>query len=109
MDHTDLLISECSTHSPYPGKIPLYSRVKITKPGHSMNGCIGEVHRILSPQKMTVQLSSNDVAGFSQDFPMLEEFFEVSEVQPLDKGLNSPYTIDLTVVQQNLKQMLGVV
>jgi hypothetical protein len=109
MEHTDLLISECSTHSPYPGKIPLYSRVKVNKPGHSLNGCIGEVNRILTPTMVTVQLSSNDVAGFSQDFPMSEEIFEDTEVQPLDKGLNSPYTIDLTIVEQNLKQLLGVV
>lgn len=108
MDHTCLTISECSTHSPYVGKIPLYSRVKITKPGHSMNGCVGEVNKILTPTKVTLQLSSNDVAGFSQDFPMLEEIFEESEIQPLDKGLNSPYTIDLTIVEQNLKQLLAV-
>ena len=54
-------------------------------------------------------LSSNDVAGFSQDFQFTKRPFHEENLTPIDLGLNSPFEIDLQQLETDLKSLLNTV
>jgi hypothetical protein len=105
MTHTNLTISDCTTHAAFAGNFPLYSRVKVNNSANPWNGCVGEVEELPSPTTILVRLSSNDIAGFSQDFPQAAYIFDAAELQAVDKGLNSPYVVDIQALEANLKKL----
>lgn len=104
MDHTRLSILECTDHVPSPGKFKLFSRVRV-KSYHQYAGCYGEVEGFEEPSQVLVKLSSNDVAGFSQDFPMTKIFFEDDDLESVDDGLNSPYKCVIAGIERHLNDL----
>jgi hypothetical protein len=42
-----------------------------------------------------VNVSNNDVAGFAHNQIFTEEWISANDLQPLDKGLNSPFECDI--------------
>lgn len=107
MEHTALVVSDCTMHTPSPGKFKLFSRVRVTGAENHYNGCVGEVEGFYREGKVIVSVSSNNVAGFSQDFPMVKVEFDEDDLEAVDNGLNSPYTIDLDLLEENLKNILS--
>lgn len=99
MNHTNILYSYSSSLELFEGKYSLYSRVTIKK-----TGIIGEVEGY-NEKKVVVRVSRNDVAGFSQDFPYETNEFEEDELEALDNGLNSPYCVNLTTLEEDLKRL----
>ncbi len=109
MDHTKIVYSHCASHVPYAGKFPLYSRVKVVNSESPYSGYVGEVEAVNSATKqIQLNISSNDVAGFSQDFQLRSIWVEESSVEPLDLGLNSPYVCDLQQLEVNIKRALDL-
>jgi capsular polysaccharide biosynthesis protein len=109
MDHTRIIYSNCTQHYPYAGKFPLYSRVKIVNPANPYVGRIGEVEATIlnsAGNQIQLNLSSNDVAGFSQDFQIQAVYVNETDVEPLDLGLNSPYSCDLHQLELDIKRAL---
>jgi hypothetical protein len=110
MDHTNPIYSHCTSHTPYAGKFPLYSRVKITHLTSPYRGYIGEVEAIdTTTNQIQLHLSSNDVAGFSQDFQLKTVWVNSADVEPLDFGLNSPYSCNLETLEADIKRALNIV
>lgn len=106
MDHTHTLYSD-SCALAETGRIPSYTRVKVKQGEHT--GCIGEVEgyeEVEGTKRYTVALSQNDIAGFSQDFPLRHETFLEEDLEPLDGGLNSPFVCDVDAVERDLKLLL---
>lgn len=97
MNHTQITYSNTATLFEYEGKFPLYSRVRYT-----LTGQIGEVEES-KEDLCRVTLSRNDVAGFSQDFPMESIWIPSDLLEPVDFGLNSPFTVDLKRLEEDLK------
>lgn len=106
MNHTQLCISHCTSHVPSPGAFRLYSRVRVTELSHQFSGCIGEVEGFPEKGSVLVSLSSNDIAGFSQDFPLSKVVIAEKDLVAVDQGLNSPFEVDLTILEDNLKKLL---
>ena len=105
MDHTQILYSNSTQHINPDTTFLLYSRVKVIDTSSKYYGCIGEVEEIHGGQYL-IRISSNDVAGFSQDFPMELIEFNETNLQAVDKGLNSPFSCDLVKLEDDLKKLL---
>jgi len=105
MNHTKIIYSNCTTHYQKNVPIQLYSRVKVVNSSSDYCGYIGEVVDNTS-DLYNVKLSSNDVAGFSQDFSMVTRSFWVSELEAIDHGLNSPYVCDIEQLESDLRSIL---
>lgn len=101
MEHTNIQYVYDTRLECELGRYPLYSRVKELNEGR-----IGEIIKI-DPKGYWVQLSKNDVAGFNNNINFEKAFFTQEQLQPLDKGLNSPYWVDikniLSIVYKDLK------
>jgi hypothetical protein len=106
MNHTTLVISQCSSHVPSPGAFRLYSRVRVTEPSHKFSGCVGEVEGFPENGSVLVSLSSNDIAGFSQDFPLRKVAIAEKDLVAVDKGLNSPFICDISELETLVKNLL---
>jgi hypothetical protein len=105
MDHTQITYSHCTKHVESPNKYTLYTRVKVTNSESPAYGQVGEIEELLQNKAYVVRMSSNDVAGFSQDFAMESRVLQEWEVEALDGGLNSPYVCDLAQVEADLISM----
>lgn len=105
MDHTNILYSDSTKHLTTNHKFLLFSRVRVVNEESSFFGKVGEVEGT-NGGLYTVRLSSNDVAGFSQDFPMECTTFQELELEAVDKGLNSPFVCDIQILEQDLKNLL---
>jgi hypothetical protein len=92
MEHTNIQYIYDTRVESEPGKYPLYVRVKELSEGR-----IGEITKV-DPNGYWVQLSNNDVAGFNNSIEFEKAFFAHDQLHPLDKGLNSPYWIDIMKV-----------
>lgn len=101
MENTTIQYSRSAELTPFSGKFSLYTRVKV-----KTTGLIGEVLECKDTQ-VRVALSGNDVAGFSQDFPMREEWFQEDDLEALDKGLNSPFFVDIQKLESDLNTLLN--
>jgi len=95
-------------------KIPMYCRAKITNKYSIFNNIIGEIcHSVVAvaegyekKQKYLMNLSNNDVAGFSQSAEFIQEWFYPEEFELLDHGLNSPYVVDIGKIEILLDTIL---
>jgi hypothetical protein len=105
MNHTNIIYSDSTYHEKIDYKFRLYSRVKIINPTSQYYNCIGEIE-MYENILYTISLSSNDIAGFSQNFQLKKEKFNEDELEAVDFGLNSPYICDLNKLEQDLKKML---
>lgn len=106
MNHTTLVVSNSTYHSEIDTKFRIYSRVKIINSASPHFGKIGEIEDC-SNSNYLVSLSSNDIAGFSQDFSLEKASFNEDELEAIDNGLNSPYSCDIELLESNLKKLLG--
>lgn len=102
MEHTQTYYSECSSHINSEQKHKLFSRVRVINTKLRDYGCIGEVEECIAGQYL-VSISSNDVAGFSQDFHFKKETFNEDDLIAIDNGLNSPFRIDIDILERDLK------
>lgn len=77
-------------------KISLYSRCKIitTKYNNIYYNKIGEITNIID-NNYYINLSDNDVAGFNNSLEFNNVIFNIDDFILLDKGLNSPYIINV--------------
>jgi len=75
-------------------EIPLYCRAKIIKTDSEYYNNIGEITRYENG-KYCLNISQNDVAGFNNNIIFNIENFYKNELELLDKGLNSPYVINI--------------
>lgn len=75
-------------------EVPLYCRAKIIKKQSEYYNKIGEIISYEN-EKYTLNISQNDVAGFNNNILFNNENFYKYELELLDKGLNSPYFIDI--------------
>lgn len=96
MAHTDITYLPITKHSSYEGLYSLYTRVKI------QNGRIGEITEWNAEKGYRVNVSNNDVAGFALNGVFEDAWFQPSELEPLDKGLNSPFICDIDGLNQYL-------
>ena len=107
MENANLYYTDCTYHANPEYKFKLYSRVRIIQPTSPYYNLIGEVEKVEGTM-CTIHLSSNDVAGFSQDFPFLETIVQENELEAVDQGLNSPFYVDLEKFEADLKLMLSI-
>ncbi len=105
MDHTQIKYSYSTNHVESPNTYTLYTRVKVINPESPAYGQVGEIEELLQHNAYVVRMSSNDVAGFSQDFAMEARVLQEWELEALDGGLNSPYVCDLAQVEADLIAM----
>lgn len=105
MNHTNILYSESTKPFQQDVQIQLFTRVRVKNKESELFGRIGEVikntHNITNTY--TVQLSSNDVAGFSQDFIMEEIEISVNDLESIDNGLNSPFVCNIEQLEHDLQ------
>lgn len=106
MNHTDIKYSACTGHIHTDWIFKPYSRVKVSGTGTPYDGCIGEVEE-KHGDLYILSLSSNDVAGFSQDFSFEKRPFYKENLVAVDHGLNSPFLVNLEKLEQDLKSHLA--
>jgi hypothetical protein len=82
-------------------EIPLYCRAKIIKEDSEYYNKIGEITGYENG-KYSINISQNDVAGFNNNIKYNNENFYEKELDLLDKGLNSPYFI-------NIKKLIKII
>ena len=84
--------------------IPLYCRAKIKKIDSEYYNKIGEIFAYENG-KYSLNISQNDIAGFNNDIIYNNESFNKNELELLDKGLNSPYIVNINklmkIIQKN--------
>lgn len=107
MDQCSLTMVDACLVAPGKEDISLYMRVKISDSRSDYYGCIGEVEGFGEGGTFVVRLSGNDVAGFSQSFPMETHTFTRESFVPLDKGLNSPFYCDVDNVLKTVRNNGG--
>ena len=85
--------------------IPLFCRAKIINEESEYFNKIGEIVEFTN-NKYKVNISNNDVVGFNNLIKYQEEYFDNVDLELLDNGLNSPYTVNLTnllfIIKNNL-------
>jgi hypothetical protein len=96
MEHTNINYFDDVKTYLENNKIPLYCRVIITnKESKYLNKC-GEISEYKKDSdKYLINISNNDVAGFNNNIKFENELFNEIEFKLLDKGLNSPYLVNI--------------
>jgi len=79
-------------------EIPLYCRAKIIKIDSEYHNKIGEITGYVDG-KYSLNISQNDVAGFNNNIIFNNESFYKNELELLDKGLNSPYIVNIEEIK----------
>lgn len=108
MEHTDITyFNEVETYKE-ANTIPLFCRVKITAQGNykEKHGEIVEYDNMVNKYK--VNISNNDVAGFNNEATFENQWFFIEEFEILDKGLNSPYVVDIEKIISLIKKKFHV-
>jgi len=93
MDHTRITYLPITTHSAYNGPYSLYTRVRIVAGPYRDR--IGELLEWNDETGYRVNVSNNDVAGFAHNQIFTEVWISANNLDPLDKGLNSPFECDI--------------
>ena len=83
--------------------IPLFCRAKIKKIDSEYYNKIGEITGYENG-KYNLNISQNDVAGFNNDIIFNNENFYENELELLDKGLNSPYIVNIDEIKSILRK-----
>jgi hypothetical protein len=84
-------------------KIFLYCRAKIKKIDSEYYNKIGEIIGYEN-SKYSLNISKNDVAGFNNNIIFNNENFYENELELLDKGLNSPYIVNIEEIKSILRK-----
>jgi capsular polysaccharide biosynthesis protein len=93
MDHTRITYLPITKHSAYDGPYSLYTRVRIITGPYKDR--IGELLEWKDGQGYRVNVSNNDIAGFAHNQIFTEVWISDTDLDPLDKGLNSPFECDI--------------
>lgn len=93
MDHTRITYLPITKHAPHDGPYSLYTRVRIITGSYKER--IGELLEWNDETGYRVNVSNNDVAGFAHNQIFTEAWIAVKDLEPLDKGLNSPFECDI--------------
>ena len=95
LDHTNITYyNDVKTYTE-GNKIPLFCRAKITTNNKYQNK-IGEISDYnIEKDEYKINLSNNDITGFNNDYNYDYEWFNSSEFDLLDNGLNSPYIVNI--------------
>ncbi len=75
-------------------EIPLFCRVKIKNTSSIHHNKIGEIIDY-KENKYLINISNNDISGFNNNYEYIKDVFYNNEFELLDKGLNSPFIIDI--------------
>ena len=103
MEHTDITYFEDVSVYRKTNNIPLYCRVCIIDTNK-----IGEIEDYNEVNnKYVVRLSNNDVSGFHNDIEFTTREFYECEFTLIDKGLNSPYEINIKNLCEMIKNELS--
>ncbi len=79
-------------------KIPLYCRIEILE-----NNKYGEIIDYNNDDDTyLINISNNDVAGFNNNTKFNQTYLKSTEFKLLDKGLNSPYIVNIKYIIDNL-------
>jgi len=102
MENTNIQYINDVEHTPYH-EIPLYTRVKVIDKQSKYYGLYGELCSYLGEtNKFCINLSGNDVAGFNNECDYLQECFTKEQIEALDNGLNSPFTVSIDAITNKL-------
>jgi hypothetical protein len=89
-------------------KISLYCRARIIKEDSQYYNNIGEIYEY-SNKKYSLNISQNDIVGFNNNIIYNNESFYENELELLDKGLNSPYIVNIdklkSIIEKKIKYM----
>jgi hypothetical protein len=82
-------------------KIPLYCRVIILDTKTKWFGKYGEICQYdVNTKKYLVNISNNDVVGFNNNIQFENNWFSENQFTLLDNGLNSPYILDISLLEK---------
>ena len=98
MENTNIIYFDDVSTYKEDNNIPLYCRVKY-------NNIIGEIGDY-KDGKYLINLSNNDIVGFSQNNSYQQIWANDNEFELLDKGLNSPYVVDINKLTSLIKKIL---
>lgn len=98
MNHTKIKYLPITKHAPFEGPWPLYTRVKI-------NEQIGEITK-WDGSKYSINVATKPVAGFSLAETFTEVIADPEELEPIDGGLNSPFTCDINGLRTYLESII---
>jgi len=93
MDHTQITYLPITKHAAYDGPYSLYTRVRAISGPYKDR--IGELLEWSDEQGYRVNVSNNDIAGFAHNQIFTEVWISVKDLEPLDRGLNSPFECDI--------------
>ena len=93
MDHTRITYLPITKHAAHDGPYSLYTRVRITIDPYKDR--IGELLEWNEETGYRVNVSNNDVAGFAHNQIFTEAWISDKDLEPLDKGLNSPFECNI--------------
>ena len=104
MEHTNITYFNDVETQREANTISLFCRVKITAQGNYKEklGEIVEYDKVTNKYK--VNISNNDVAGFNNETAFENQWFFLEEFEILDKGLNSPYIVDIEKIISLIKK-----
>jgi len=103
MNHTQITYLPITQHAPYNGPYSLYTRVRMIT--ESYKDRIGELLEWDDEKGYKVNISNNDVAGFAHNQIFTEAWIPVGNMEPLDKGLNSPFECDIDSLNRYLDSL----
>jgi capsular polysaccharide biosynthesis protein len=105
MNHTNIKYLNIASHSPYEGKYPLFSRIKVIDETHIKFDKIGEIESYINGLYV-INMSNNDIAGFSFNKEFEKYEFTENQIVAIDSGLNSPFSCDLNDLRKYLDEEL---
>jgi len=105
MNHTNIKYLNITKHTPYEGKYPLYSRIKVIDITHDLYDKIGEIDNY-QDNMYIIKMSNNDVAGFSMNNEFNIYTFREEQIIAIDNGLNSPFDCDLNGLRNYLNKYI---
>ncbi len=95
MDHTHISYLDCTRLASHDGPYPLYIRVRMK----GQEG-VGEIERYVGNNEYTVKIGKEKVAGFSFQGTFDTIQCQAEDLEPLDKGLNSPFVCDVNRLRE---------
>ena len=105
MNHTRITYLPITHHVTRDGPHSLYTRVRITATPYMDR--IGELLEWNDEKGYKVNISNNDIAGFAHNQICTEAWIPVGDMEPLDKGLNSPFECDIDGLNRYLDSLEG--
>ena len=107
MEHTQIHYLPITTLASYTGSLPPYVRVRIVDMSSVWANKIGEVDSFVDSsgaEVYCVRIASGPVAGFAlESSDSVRIHFRREQLEPLDAGLNSPFSCDIAALRKYLE------